>query len=290
MKSTTAENGRGSRVRTGYESRIEWVRLTDIEVDPLTQRPFDRGWAEKIAANFDPDKLGLPAVVALPLPDGHWRYIVIDGQHRCASCRIALGENQQIECEVIRGITLSRAAELFRGRNMIRHPRQIDYFLAGVTAQNAECLAIRKIASELGVTIGRTTGEKTITCVATLQRLYRHGPSIRHGEILRQTLMMAIGAWGPRADTFNGDVLSGLGLVLSRHNNQIEPTVLEKRLCTYVGGSLGVLGRARSWREAAGGSVAQCVARVIIAAYNTGRTKSRLPEWGNKTEDSVTTQ
>ena len=270
---------RTERVKTAYQARVEWVPLSNIFVDSRAQRPFDAKWAQKIAADFDPDKLGLPAIVAV----AEDRFAVIDGQHRCEATRIAMGENQQIECEVIRGIDIARAAELYRGRNTIRRPQTIDYFLAGVTAKDPECVAIIKILEDLGIKVMRGgANDNIIVAVASLQKLYRMGTVPHPGRFLKETLMLAIEVWGRKAETWNGDLLIGLGLILARHGGEIDMGALEKKLRGFTGGALGVLGRARSWREATGGSVSQCVSRVIVAAYNTGRPKTPLPEWGHR--------
>jgi hypothetical protein len=273
--------GGGGRVRTGYQSRIEWVPCASIHVHEGAQRRFDAKLASKIAAEFDPDLLGFPLIVAMDARGGE-RFYVQDGQHRIAAVRLALGEDQQVQCEVVRGIDLARAAELFRGRQVRKNVTVIDNFLIGVTAKNPECLAINGIATDLGLKVANGSQESSISAVSSLQRIYRMEPEAHRGPLLTRVLTLAVTSWGRAPETFNGDALVGVAMVLVRHGDALESDALEKKLRGFTGGALGLIGKARGLRASVGGSVAQCVARSIVMAYNSGRTKHRLPAWGEK--------
>lgn len=273
----------GGKVRTEYKSRIEWLPAKDVDVKEGAQRPFDANHAARIAKEFDPDALGFPFVVAIETRTGAERFYAIDGQHRIAAVRTYLGEDQQIQCEVVRGIDIPRAAQLFLARNARRGVRPIDAFLVGVTAREPKHLAITAILADLGLRVADGgANDGTVSAVTTLLRLYDMDADTRRGELLRRVLTLALAAWGRGSDSFAGDLLHGLALVLVRHGDQLEPEALERKLRSYTGGALGLIGKARSWRETVGGSTAQCVARAVIAAYNGGRTKHRLPQWGEK--------
>lgn len=273
----------GTRCKTNYSGRMEWLRVADITVDPRAQREFRLVKAVQIARDFDPDLLGKPAVVALVGPNGRERYIVVDGQHRIAAVKMALGEDQLIECEVIRGVDVARAARLFCGRNAMTLPTALDLFLASVTHKDKAALAIKSIVEQHGLRIeSRASKDGNIPCVGTLLKLYRldNGRSEKGRPcVLDATLALAIAAWGATADAVNGAILHGLGLVLLQHGDQIDRTALTRKLASLPGGALGLLGRARSYRNAAGGPLAHNVSRAAVALYNSGRRVRPLPEW-----------
>lgn len=274
-----------SKVLPAYRSTMEWLPVAKIEVESSAQRSFDESWARKLASNIDPDKLGKPAVVGM---NSHGnggrgeRFIVVDGQHRVAAVRMSLGVDQLIECEVIRGVSLARAAEIYRGRNSMRLPRSIDFFLAGITAENAECVAINGIVSSLKLAIGRTTTGSMLSAVGALQSIYRDEQTlgVRAPNLLLRTLELSIAAWGRKGESFIGDILRGLSVVLARYGGALDPEVLERKLRAYRGGALGLLGQARMIKAGLGGAPYICVARAVVQAYNSGRHKHLLPEWG----------
>ena len=270
------------RVRTEHETKLEWVPVADIGIEPRAQCPFNPARAQEIAQNFDPDALGYPYVHAAPKRGGGWTFNAIDGQHRIAAVKIALGEDQRIECEVVRGITIERAAQLFILRNKRRNPRPLDLFRAAVTAKNVAETAINNVAEGLNLHIQTGTQDGSVSCVVALLALYKleqRGKGMPT-NLVEQTLALAKKSWGRRWDAFNGDLMRGVGMVLHRYGDEIEARSLTPKLASLPGGPPGLLGRGRSYREAHGGSTAHGVARALVAIYNKGRRSRQLAPWG----------
>jgi hypothetical protein len=278
------------KLRPDYESRNEWIPAASIEVEPLAQRPFDPKWAKQIADSFDPDLIGFPVVCALPNNRGGERFIALDGWHRIKATMIALGESQSIQCEVIRGITLQRAAKIFRGRNNVRSVCNIDRFLAGVTAGDEECVAITGVVESFDLRVGRTQTDGIIKAVASLQWIYRGERSRGSGRNvlpLRRTLDVVTQAWGKSASGLNGAIIRGIGAVILRHGDMLDFEQLEHRLRQFRGGAAGLLGAGRGVSEAFGGSVANGVATRVVREYNKGRKPTnKLPEWMRGQDDA----
>jgi hypothetical protein len=277
------------KVQPAYDGRIEWIRAADIDVETLAQRPLDPRWAKHIADTFDPDKLGFPVVCVIPTRGGE-RYITPDGQHRIKAVMMALGEDQLVQCEVIRGVTLQQAAKIFRGRNSVKAVKPVDRFLVGLTAGDEECQAIAAAVESFGLSIGRVTRDGIISSVASLQWIYRGDKSRGNGKNtipLRRTLGVATQAWGKASDARAGDVLKGIGAVVLRHGDVLDYDALEHRLRQFRGGAMGLLGAGRGVREAFGGSVANGVAARVVREYNKGRrTGNKLPEWMRGQDDA----
>lgn len=267
------------RLHSTDERTREWIPIAQMELPPNAQRGFKPAHAAKIAAAFDPGLLGYPVVAKIPGRGGRERYWIIDGQHRIAAVREALGEDQSVECEVIHNITLQRAAQLFRGRNDKLGVRPLDKFIAGVTAGDPECVAINDTVASLGLRIvNGNVAKNQVSAVTALQKIHRLDPK---NGLLKDTLHLAIEAWGRDAENFNGDVLQGLGMVLHRYNDELEKNILERKLKTCPGGALGLLGKGRMLRQAMSyTTVSNGIACAVVRMYNTGRRKAPLTEWG----------
>lgn len=270
------------KFRPNYKRSTEWLPVAGINVHAAAQRPFDEKWARYIADNLDPDALGFPAVARVPNGKAGMTYYAVDGQHRIGGVRLALGDDQLIECEIIDAISIEQAAKIFRQRNKTRGVRAIDQFLAGITAKDAECVQINDIVTSLGIVIDRNARDGTVSAVGALVKVYRGDKAQGTGKnalALKRTLGTALNAWGRTGEAMNGQVIEGLGAVVLRYGDTLDFDALEKKLRQFKGGALGLLGAARGLRESFGGSVANCVAHQIVILYNRGRGKHQLRDW-----------
>jgi len=120
-----------------------------------------------------------------------------------------------------------------------------------------------------------------VSAVSSLTTIYRLDGS---GDLLRQTLQLAIDAWGGKAENFAGDVLRGLAGVLQRYALTLDVPALRKRLSQLPGGAAGLLGRGRTFRSAMGGPIGVNISRAIVAIYNAGRRSQSLADWDTRAE------
>lgn len=273
------------KINSRFSRRIEWMSVRDIGIEASAQRPFDARHAENIAKALDPDKLGYPLVAEVGTP-GRTRFIAVDGQHRIAAVRSCYGEDEQIQCEVVRGLTVNQAAELFLGRSYNKSIHTLNRFRIAVTAGRPDETAINDAVERLGLRVQTGTGDGTLSAVNTLLALrkldaHRDDP---HDSVVTRVLRIALAAWGRKATMFQGDVLRGLGLVLLRYGTDIDEARLVSRLAGVASGALGVLSRGRSFRETTGGSVFQGCARAIVALYNVGLRSNGLAEWNDRAD------
>ena len=95
-------------------SAADWteIRLMPVgmlQVDPKYQRNLDVGWAKQIAANFDPDQVG---IMQVSYRDG--LYWVFDGQHTMTAIRIKFHDsNYPVTCKIYHGLSETEEARLF---------------------------------------------------------------------------------------------------------------------------------------------------------------------------------
>lgn len=260
---------------------IEWLAVSSISSDHrVNTRPVDAGWVDrKVREGFEPDRIGVPIVSRRPDGTCVW----LDGQHRGELIRRAGWSDQKIQCRVFTGLTLAQEANLFLGHNDNRQVKTVYKFLARVTAGDPDAVGITAIAQAAGWTISDTSGDKTITAVRSLERIF-HGDqgrdaTMQPGRALQLTLRVVAEAWGYRTEAVNGDVLVGIGAVFNRFGNEVDLPALVKKLAEYSGGPSGLLGKARGARDFQGGTVAHCISDAVVRAYNTRRRGGALPDW-----------
>jgi hypothetical protein len=284
MKTATAPSLPGRQ-----ETTTEWIFMRDIYVDPSYQRPLEEARVEAMARDFDPDAVGLPFVVEIRQKNGKVKYAIIDGQHRIGSARKCFGDDQMIKCEIIRNISVARAAALFEKRNKMKKPRLIDRFIALETAKDEETMEILAIVRGLGLNVHRTRGDNIVQAVGALQKVYR-GERMRgtgkNPNALRRTLEICQEAWGPSPDAFNENIVLGIGMVLNRHADAINTDELLRKLKSYPGGALRLLGNARGLRAIDGGSIAHTVAAIVVKTYSKGKRGKGLPPWRESDKDA----
>ncbi|MFK3780948.1 DUF6551 family protein [Agrobacterium sp. NPDC089420] len=190
-KSKTGSGGkRGSERKIAFGAprgtmpSIEWVHVTELTVDSSYQRSIDNDGSRRliasIAANFD-WRLCAPLVVSRR-PDGS--KVIIDGQHRWAAA-VRRGDLPQLPCCLFTYGSPEDEARMFIVANRARKAmNRMDDFHAALAAGDEDALDIRRLVSEAGLTIARSTsstawkpGDVTFTSsIATALR--RHGDAV----------------------------------------------------------------------------------------------------------------
>ena len=248
-----------------------WVALSDMKISPIAQRErLNQGRVDRIAREFDPDKFDAPKV---NLRDGtHW---VVDGWHRTEAAKIALGEDQTVQCWVRRDLSDAEAAEWSLGLNDYRAWSSLDRFRLAVTAGRPMESDIDRVVRLHGLIVG--TGEGHVGCPATLIRIYKRGGA----NVLTRTLTISLGAYGDSGcDQY---VLDGIAYVVQRYNGQVDDKNAIARLGAIRGGKNGLLGRAAAAHDKHLGPLAQCVAAAVVDVINAGKGGKKLPSWWKAT-------
>ncbi len=93
----------------------------------VTQREFRKAHGDRIAAELDLNKLGLPIVNHR---DG--MFWILDGQHRIYALRQNGFMDDFIECQVYENLTDAEAADMFIGVNNRKQVAPYDKFHLGV--------------------------------------------------------------------------------------------------------------------------------------------------------------
>lgn len=257
-----------------HRTEIEWVPVSNIIVDPrVNTRPPEKSFIDKAVDDFDVDALGVPDVA----PRAKGVYAVIDGQHRVEIVRRALGDDQHLQCTVHYGLSVPEQAALFLKLNNARAISPFPKFTARVNAREPDAVDIVKIldAHHLALTLGGSDG--TIQCVTTLEKLYNYGGKARPKELVR-TLDILINAWGRRGEAMAGQIVAGLGHVVIRYGDQLDPSAMSSRLAKR-GSPSELLGSARSAKGVWEVTVSNAISALIVNEYNKGRRVKPLTPW-----------
>ncbi len=244
----------------------QWLRVSELQVSTNAQRKHRPHKSQKIAAGFDPEKLGVPVV---SLRGGH--YWIVDGQHRIGGLKIIGYDDQLIECDVYEGLSEREEAELFDGLNDSLPVNVYDKFMVRIEAQRPRECQIAYVVQEEGLRIG--TDGKDITAVGALGRVYDFGGPDALGLALR----MIRDSYGDVA--MRGQFIEGAGLVAHRYNGQLDEEKAVQKLSALHGGFSGVMSKAGLIKRRLGRPLPHCVAAAIVEVINGGRGGQKLPDW-----------
>jgi ParB-like nuclease domain len=254
--------------RVEREARLRWVPLTQMRVNPLAQRDINQARVSKLAAAFDPEKMGAPTVNHR----GGWYYL-IDGQHRIAALKLWLTswEDQQVQCWAYDGLTEAAEAEKFLSLNDTLPVRAFAKFKVSVQAGRGAEGDVDRIVRALGLRIARGSGG--ISAVATLGRVYtRGGPAV-----LSRALRIIRDAYGEAG--LEGPVIDGISLLCQRYDGDLSEQRAIARLSSAHGGVSGLISRAGQLHQSTGSATAQCVAAAAVEVINRGSGGRKLPGW-----------
>lgn len=240
--------------------KIIWLSVRELLPHPKVQRTFSEAWAKEIADTLDPDKIDIIAVVR---DRGH--YYVVDGQHRVAAVKMALGEDQRVQCQVFDDADTAKAADVFLGRNSRLGVRSIDKFLQRVNRGDDAPKAISGILKRYGLNISLKRGTNVVQATAACEAVYRKNPAT-----FEHTIGVLHQAWGGEPDAYNGELLRGVGAALV-WNPDIDHANLSERLATTT--PTAVLAKASVLRDTQAMSKTNATADVVIGLYNRGRRR-----------------
>lgn len=263
---TTPKNST-TATRVEHTGHLRWIRVGDILVNPRAQQELRPGWANEIAANFDPDKFGYPTLSAR----GD-KYNAIDGQHRVAALLIMGWQDQLIQCHVHEGLTEEEEAELFLSLNHRKAVSAFNKFRVGVTAGREEETDIERIVLANGLKITKSKAEGSVSAVSSLRKVYKRGP-----VTLGRALRLANGAYGDFG--LSGEIIDGFGLLCDRYNGEIDDQTVIAKLSSTRGGFGTLSTIANQHRKSVGKPMPDCIAAAAVDLINKGGGRRKLREW-----------
>jgi len=259
-------------------SSIRSVALDKIVTDPRVQRQegVDKRRVNKMAAQFDPDALGV--LILSQRADG--TLVCLDGDHRRAAARQA-GWAQPVEARIFTGLSIAEEAALFLLYNDKKDPSAISRFGARVLAGDDVAIDISDIARRLGWKITQAADPGSLAAVDALERVYRTGAGTltagAYPAVTARTLATITEAWGHEAIAVQGPILSGVAQVYGRYGNAVDTSKLVREMQDTQPRVL--VGRAKTLKDVQGGTVPAALAKILVGLHNSRRRTNLLPEW-----------
>lgn len=258
-----------------WPHKVRPVKVSEMRVPPVgvAQRRYSRSQAEALAADFDPNKFGMPTV---NFRDGI--YWVVDGQHRIEALKLWMSDPGLIDCNVYIDLTDAEMAELFIGLNTRRAVNPFDLFLTACTAERSREADVRRVIESNNLKVSQDKSPGCVGAVSSVCRIHDRAGATVLGQVLR---VMRDGFPGdPLA--FDGRLMMGAAHVFNRFNGKTNEKDMVSALAEVHGGARAILRRAEAQRERTGNIKSQCIAATIVDAYNKNlgpRAKDRLPSW-----------
>lgn len=153
----------------------EKVKPSAIKIDYSYQRPTDDDRVAQIAANYDPDRVGVPVVSRRP--DGS--LYGLDGAHRIKA-NVACGRGDTpILCLVHDGLTYEEEAGWFVLLNGDRVAVDaVSKYRARVASKDPVATEISKIMKSFGLVVAYASGTKAVSAIGAVESVHR-----KHGNL-----------------------------------------------------------------------------------------------------------
>lgn len=264
-------------------SSLEELHCKEFSVDERVQRALNEPRVAAMAEDFRPDSLGL--ITASRRQDGH--LYVLDGQHRVAAARKARYDGL-IATRVFKELAVDEEAGLFLTLNSTRKVEAIDRFKVRVTMGDRVAQSINNVLKRYGLHVDWASNEarKTISAIVTLEKIY-HGAGVwkygDYSELVDRTLKTIHGAYGEDAErsAYTRSMMEGLGIIHAHFGSRIDQDRLVKSMASVV--PTQIAARARTLRDAKGGTLGGAAAEVIHSLYNRNLKDGgrKLPEFAD---------
>lgn len=240
--------------------------LLSLEPHPKIQRAFIAARAKKFAEAFDRDIFGA-LIVVRRRGNTYW---IVDGQHRWAAAKEALGEKAVVPCQIY-DVPENRQAQLFLGVNDAKPVRSLDRWPVRAISKDPLVLVVNEILKMHNLRVSDFKKQPgNIRAVAALETVMRrYGP-----EVLDRVLTVAGRAWGQDLDAYDGFILRGLASVLSRTQPSMDEEMARK--LGRRGSASGLVGRARDRSRIIATDMVTAMDATIVDIYDDSRRKDKI--------------
>lgn len=255
------------------------LRFSDMQIDPRYQRSENPSEIRNIRDNFRPEALGTPVMSArLNADTGEWEYFVLDGQQRRAG-GMAAGYDEPIPSQVHYHLTLAEEAQLFLDLNYRKDVTAADKFMASLIAENPNALAIKKVLDDLEISLNNPRGfSAVVKALAIIKR--KNGLAQLRWALETIQSVYDDGTGG----VYDGRVVDGFVTFLRHREAWFTQTELERKL-RNAGDLLVLTQQAETFRKVHGGHIHTAIANSIIRAWNSHRSKKKMPFIGLGAEE-----
>lgn len=263
-------------------SKVYDVPLGKMRIAPalIAQRRFRKSKGDRILADLDLNKIGLPV-----LNHRDRIFWVFDGQHRIYALKeFGFSDTDVIACEVFEDLTDAEMADMFLGlQERTPIPTYDKFHIACAAGRERERDILRTVEAN-GQKISMRPDDG-IGAIGALGNVYDRAGAVVLGQVIRTINL----GFGGDARAFDASIIEGLGLDFNRYNGGINEKHLGARLADLKQGPRELLRKAEAIRVRTGNQKKQCVAAAVVDIYNKGlgpRDKHRLPSWWKEASEA----
>jgi hypothetical protein len=261
------------------KSDLDWVKISDLNVDHDYQRPIKLDLVQKIVDEFDPRAFGV-AEISERTDSTLW---ILDAQQRVAAIRRMGLDDEIVPCLIHYGLTKDEEAGLFIKLNKNKGVSTYEKYHARVTALDPVAVDIEEIIRNRALKTGPSSASGVIAAVGSCEKIYRgYRSPVRSKcpDVLRKVLDIILTAWEPTKDALSGHMILGLGLVILHYNKRFDVERLKTKLKYHSYSSPSVLlAEAKSAAHLRKGSPADSLAMILVGIYNKGLRSGKLDPW-----------
>jgi hypothetical protein len=249
----------------------EVLQVGDLWVDAQAQRILNERRCQYMAENFVPEAVG--TVVVSRRQNG--KTYVVDGMHRARV--LQLKGIMTVMAEVHYDLDQTQEAMLFLLKNReSKGVQPADEYKIGLTGKIPLFVDTDKVVQAHGLMVGSSSANSIGAIQGILRITDDYGP-----EVLDRALTVAEDAWGRTTDTWNGMIISGLGLFLGRHGALVVDKELASKLAK-AGNAGQWMGRVHARSTDSGTKFSGTSNRtltsyhMILAEWNKGKSKNKI--------------
>ena len=256
---------------TDFSQFVPQVHYEQIPIKNLVsnqnyQRSLSMKHVEKAAENFDLRQIN---PVKVSRRDGV--NYVFNGQHTIEIVALVSGSRDTpVWCMIYDDLDYEEEADIFA--NQLKYTKALlpyEIFMANIEAGNDKQLLIKDVVESYGMKI---TGSKTpggICAVGTLEEIFD-----RFGyHALDRTLRLCIGAWEGDYNSFSGNMLKGIAILINTYGDSLNDDMFKEKL-----GACSVKEIVRTARERQNGSMGY--AEALLNIYNK-KLKGAALKWSS---------
>lgn len=268
-------------IASAYEApahRIEYkrLRLGDLRLDK-----YQRGVRERVQAKIaKAPNVDLLGALLVSYRDG--AYWLLDGQQRVGGLKRA-GWKEPVDCMVYFGLSYAEEADIFRRFNEDRSVVTAGEILrAKLEAGDEDAWAMYDVVTGLGQEVSMDANSRgnsltTIKAVAGLNRAWK--VTGRNPAFFRETLATVIAAWPEDEQRWNGNLLLGLTMFLTRYRDHEDFRLNELPAKLATVSTARLMTQAREVAAFGTSDLGNRLGMCIVERYNHKRKARRLPGW-----------
>lgn len=259
--------------------QLGWLSIDVLVVDHSYQREARGVLVQKIIRDFSWRAFQVITVT----PIDHYKYAVIDGQHRVIAARLH-PTIDQVPCCIVKALETKEQAGLFIAVNSIRaNVTSVQMYWAGIAAEDVAYLSLAELFARVGLTVVSTDRvvlpPLSISSISTVLRAIKHTGD----DATELALKTIVEAQPETRSAFGGNLIMALSQLYRDNTKVINFAHMVDIISTRDLAKLNI--DCLSYRKTMGGSTEAAMRDVLVRAYNSNYTDAFI-EYIPKTKTS----